>query len=102
MGCLVVMASVAFPRITLGLLWILTPLVDRAFQTWVLPLLGLLFAPFTTMVYILAWRPETGVSGGGWVWVFLGLLIDLGVLGFGRSGYSASRVRARDYRREQG
>jgi hypothetical protein len=97
-GCLVVLASLAFPRVTLLLLWVLTPLVERAFETWLAPWIGWMFAPFATMVYALVWRPDGGVSGIGWLLVFLGFLVDVGALGVGRSGYSAERARARDYR----
>jgi hypothetical protein len=100
MGCLAILGSLAFPRLTLLVLWLLTPLVERAFNTWLMPLLGFLFAPFATMVYVLAWRPDGGVSGFGWVLVFVGALVDIGALGVGRSGYAAERARARDYRKD--
>ena len=52
----------------------------RAFEGFLLPLLGLVFLPFTTLFYVLAYRPVVGVSGWGWFFVFLGLLFDLGAL----------------------
>jgi hypothetical protein len=49
-----------FGRLALLCLWLWTPLVGRAFHGgWLLPLLGLLFLPLTTLVYILVsalWR----------------------------------------------
>jgi hypothetical protein len=55
----------------------------RAFEGFLLPLLGLVFLPFTTLFYVLAYRPVVGVSGWGWFFVFPGLLFDLGSYGGG-------------------
>jgi uncharacterized membrane protein len=69
-----------FARLALLFVWIWTPLVNRAFQgDLLLPLLGILFLPLTTLVYILVYIPGSGVIGWGWLWVVLALLLDLGV-----------------------
>jgi hypothetical protein len=78
MGCLFALLAGFAPRIALGLLWIFTNLVDRAFTGWIVPLLGLIFLPFTTLFYVLSWSPLTGVRGWGWFFVFIGLLFDIG------------------------
>jgi len=83
MGCLLAVLAAISPRLALVLVWIFTNLVDRAFEGFVLPLLGLIFLPLTTLVYVLAYRPGFGVSGWGWFFVFLGLLFDLGSYGGG-------------------
>jgi hypothetical protein len=83
MGCLFALLAGFAPRIALVLVWIFTNLVDRAFTGFLLPLLGLIFLPFTTLIYVLAYRPVVGVTGWGWVFVFLGLLFDLGSYGGG-------------------
>jgi hypothetical protein len=70
-------------------------LVGRAFDTFIVPLLGLIFLPFTTLLYVLAWRPGFGLSGLGWVIVVIGLLLDLG--SYGSGGY-ANRGRSRGRR----
>lgn len=68
-----------FSRIALLCVWIWTPLVGRAFHgAWLLPLLGLILLPITTLVYVLVYTSSAnGVTGWGWLWVALGLLIDL-------------------------
>jgi hypothetical protein len=39
-----------------------------------LPLLGFLFLPFTTLIYIFAVNPLTGqISAFGWIWLILAL-----------------------------
>lgn len=78
MGCcfLAVVGSF-FPRIALLLMWIFTSYVDRAFTGFLLPLVGLIFLPFTTIMFCLVYSPAAnGVVGANWIWVFLGLLLD--------------------------
>jgi len=82
-GCLLALLAAISPRLALVLVWIFTNLVDRAFTGLLLPLLGLIFLPLTTLLYVLAYRPVVGVTGWGWFVVFLGLLFDLGSYGGG-------------------
>ena len=66
-------------RVALLVVWVWTPLVSRAFQGgWVLPLLGLLILPVTTLVYVLVYVPGVGVTGLSWLWLVLAFLVDLG------------------------
>lgn len=74
-GCLFALLAASFPRMALLFIWVFTPLVDRAFATFVGPLLGLAFLPFTTIMYVLAFP----VIGWGWFWVVLGLILDIGI-----------------------
>jgi hypothetical protein len=94
-GCLLGLVAAVSPRIALLLVWLLTSLVDRAFNSFVLPLLGLIFLPMTTLIYVLLWRPVGGVPGAGWLLVALGLLIDLASYGGGGLGARRGRRRAR-------
>ena len=41
-----------------------------------MPLLGIIFLPFTTVMYMLAWSP-TGIEGWDWLWIALGLFLDV-------------------------
>jgi hypothetical protein len=86
MGCLLALLAAISPRLALALVWIFTNLVDRAFTGFLVPLLGLIFLPFTTLLYVLAYQPVVGVSGWGWFLVFVGLLFDLGSYGGGAFG----------------
>jgi hypothetical protein len=75
MGCL----QSLFLRIGLIIVWASTSLVDRAFSGgWLLPLLGLLFLPITTLSYVVVYALGNGVNGRAWLWVVLALLYDLG------------------------
>ena len=79
MGCLFALFGGLFPRLALLILWIARPaLVDAAFNTFILPLLGIIFLPFTTLIYVIVYVPGVGLTGWGFFWVILALLFDLG------------------------
>jgi len=80
-GCLFALFAGFFPRVALVIVWIATDLVDRAFSTWVIPLLGLLFLPLTTLVYALAWVPGVHLGNGRWIWVAIAFVVEL--IGYG-------------------
>ena len=77
MCCLALIAGFIGPRVALLVWWIFGDRVDLAFDTWVWPLLGLLFLPWTTLAYVLVWSPVVDVEGGEWIVVALGLLADV-------------------------
>jgi hypothetical protein len=87
-GCLLVLLGSAFPRLALIITWLFTDRVDLAFKGGVaLPLLGLIFLPYTTLFYVLAYAPIAGVSSIGWFFVVFGFLLDLAsYFGGGREG----------------
>ena len=76
-GCLLALTAGFFPRLALALVWIFGDSVDRAYDSWLLPLAGLIFLPLTTLVYALAWSPVGGVEGIEWFWVVFAFLLDL-------------------------
>jgi hypothetical protein len=69
-GCLFALLAGFLPRFALVCVWIFTNDVDRAYDTFILPLLGLIFLPLTTLVYALfghrsaASRTSSGSSSG--------------------------------------
>lgn len=87
MCCLVLLATGLGPRIALAIWWIFGEKVDLAFSTWVWPLLGLLFLPWTTLFYVIAWSAVGGVSGAEWLLVALGVVLDV-------MTYSARRAQS--------
>ena len=87
MGCLFALLAVLSPRFALALVWIFTNEVTKAFHgSFILPLLGLIFLPFTTLIYSLAYVTGVGLTGWGWVWVILAFILDLAA--YGGSGYA--------------
>jgi hypothetical protein len=83
MCCFFALLATFVPRLALLLLWVSTPLVIRSFDSFLVPLLGLIFLPFTTVIYVLVYNPAYGVSVWGWFVVILALFIDLGSWGAG-------------------
>jgi hypothetical protein len=84
MGCLLAIFAGAFPRLALLIIWIARPaLVGAAFNTFLLPLLGIIFLPFATLIYVIVYTPGVGLVGWDWVWVLLALLLDIGHWGAG-------------------
>jgi hypothetical protein len=84
-----------FARLALLVVWLSTPLVQRAFQGgWILPLLGLLLLPITTLTYVLVYYIAGGVTGWGWLWIVLAFLLDL----VANSYPARSATRARNTR----
>jgi hypothetical protein len=90
MCCLALLLFGLGPRVGLALVWIFGDRVDRAFDSWIWPLLGLIFLPWTTLMYVLVWGPG-GVGGGEWILVALGVVLDIASYGAraakGRTSY---------------
>lgn len=78
MGCFVVLLAVIAPRVTLVVLALFTDLVSRAFDGWIVPVIGFLLLPYTTVAWTLVYLPaRDGPSTGGWIVVAIGLLLDI-------------------------
>ena len=76
-GCLFAFAIAFAPRVVLLLAWIFSNRWQIVWQgQWFLPLLGIIFLPFTTIMYMLSWSP-TGIQGWDWLWIGLGLFMDI-------------------------
>jgi hypothetical protein len=79
-----VLMAAFFPRFALFLFWILRPArVDAAFDSFIFPLLGIVFLPFTTLMYAVLHTPGVGLSGWEWFWVAMCALFDLAHVGVG-------------------
>jgi hypothetical protein len=77
--CLFALLAGLFPRVAFAIYWIARPaVVDAVFGTWVWPLLGLIFLPFTTLMFTLLYTPRVGLTGWDWLWVGIALILDLG------------------------
>jgi hypothetical protein len=86
-SCLFVILAAFTPRLALFLVWVFTDYVKIAFHGgFIWPFLGLIFLPFTTLIYTFAYQPGVGVTGWGWFFVVIGVLLDL--CSYGGGGYS--------------
>ena len=78
MGCLLALVGAFAPRLLFLIIWIARPAyVDAVFDTFILPLLGLIFLPFTTLLWVLLDAPPLGINGFDWLWITLAVLMDL-------------------------
>lgn len=76
-GCLLAFGIAFAPRIFLILAWIFSARWDLVWRDqWLVPLLGIIFLPYTTVMYMLVYTP-TGIEGWDWMWIILGLLLDV-------------------------
>jgi len=83
MCCVLVALAFVGPRFALALLFLFSDYLNRAFDTFVIPFLGFVFLPWTTLAYAFAQNSMGGVHDLGLVLVILGLLADVGVFGGG-------------------
>ena len=84
MPCLLVVIILAFPRVVLALMFLLSNYLERAYHGLLLPLLGFIFLPVTTIVY--AWLVNTHHTldnGINLIILIIAVIIDLGGLGGG-------------------
>ena len=94
MCCMLAALSVFGPRLAFLVYWLIPYgqfKITAAFNGWVVPLLGLIFMPWTTFVYSMVFP----VFGFDWFWLALAIVADLGA-------YGASAARRKDvgrYRR---
>ena len=82
LGCLLAFSIAVAPRLVLILAWIFSDRWHVVWQgEWIWPLLGIIFLPFTTVMYMLAWQPAApggaNIEGWDWMWIILGLILDL-------------------------
>jgi hypothetical protein len=88
MCCLVTILLLFSPRVALVVWWLMDAApFHLAFNTnvwpihlavpfWIWPLLGIMFLPWTTLAYLLV--APGGVGGMDWLWIGIGVFIDLG------------------------
>lgn len=83
MACLFVVFLVAFPRIALLLTFFFSNYLDRAYHGLLIPLLGFIFLPLTTLVY--AWMVNTALplTGANLLILLIAVLFDVGGLSGG-------------------
>ena len=64
------------PRAAIFIWWLLQPVRwNSAFDTFIVPLLGFIFLPWTTLIYVVV-QPG-GLTGLDVFWVGLGVVIDV-------------------------
>ena len=65
------------PRIAILIWWLFRPVLFNAmFATWIWPLLGLIFLPWTLLMYLFV--GAGGIVGFDWFFLIIGLIADIG------------------------
>ncbi len=92
-GCLAALLP-AFSRIMLLMYWIARPAqMNLAFNTFILPCLGFLFLPFTTLMYVWLIQGAGSIQGLDWLWLILAVLLDFVSIG-GAAAANRNRIPA--------
>jgi hypothetical protein len=89
MPCLFLILILAFPRVVLLLLFFLTNYLTRAYHDLLIPLIGFIFVPLTTLAYAWMVNNHLPLEGVNLLILLLAVVLDLGGLGGG--AYHRSR-----------
>jgi hypothetical protein len=82
--CFLLLLILLSPRVALVLMWIFSTYLQRAFHGGLLlPLLGFIFLPLTTIVYAWELNSRMPMAGVNLLWLLIAVIIDLGGLGGG-------------------
>jgi hypothetical protein len=87
MCCFLTTLILLGPRIAALVWWLFWPLRwNLAFDTIIWPILGIIFAPWTLLMYVIIFP-----VAGFWDWLFLVLAIFADLASYGGGGYSSRR-----------
>ena len=79
MCCSIIALMWLGPRVGLLIWWLLPGgrnQFNLAFNSLIMPILGIIFLPWTTIAWTLFSGPN-GIAGFDWVWVGIGLAVDI-------------------------
>lgn len=83
MPCLLLIVVVAFPRVMLVLLFLMSTYLQRAYHGLIVPVLGFLFLPLTTLAYAWMVNSRMPLEGVNLIILLVAVILDLGGLGGG-------------------
>ena len=83
MPCLFVIFLLLFPRVVLVLMFLLSNYLQRAYHGLLVPILGFIFLPLTTIVYAWMVNSHMALEGINLLYLLLAVVIDVGGLGGG-------------------
>jgi len=97
MCCIFTVLLFLGPRGGILIWWLINPLLwQGTFSSFLWPLLGFIFLPWTTLMYVLVAPLGSGIGGFDWIWLGLAVLADISMWaggGFGNRdkvpGYSS-------------
>ena len=83
MPCLLVLLILAFPRVVLVLMFLFSTYLQRAYDDLLLPILGFVFLPLTTIVYAWLVNSRLPLDGINLLILIVAVVIDVGGIGGG-------------------
>jgi hypothetical protein len=87
MCCFITSLFLLGPRFATLIWWLINPFrFSAAFSSFIWPALGIIFLPWTTLMYLIVWSPVTGIYGLDWLWLVLAVLADLSTYAGGGYG----------------
>jgi hypothetical protein len=90
MGCLLLLFTLISPRLAMVAIWLLSDWVDRVFNGWLIPLLGIILLPWTTLLYTIGFIVSGDTAAPwGWLGAIIGLFLDIAV-------HAGSAVKGRE------
>jgi hypothetical protein len=79
MGWMVLLGLAFWPRLFILGFWIFDRQIGGAFGSWIIPAIGFVVLPWTTLAYALIWGVGSDVvSGWEWIVVAAAFLVDVG------------------------
>jgi hypothetical protein len=96
MHCLIGCLAFLAPRLTIILVQLASGYIGQAYVTLLWPVLGWIFMPLTTLAYAWARNTYGTVEGFGVAVVVLAVLLDLGIIGKGRSSLRRGKQKGDD------
>ena len=95
MPCLLILLALLLPRLVMFLIWLTTNWFGVVYQSSILPLLGFLFLPYTTLAYLGAILTAGAVTPGWLAILIVAVVVDAGHWGGGyryRGGHRRSHA----------
>ncbi|MDR3703571.1 MAG: hypothetical protein P4L56_28235 [Candidatus Sulfopaludibacter sp.] len=83
MGCILVLLLLAFPRVLMVFLFLTSTYLQRAYHGLLIPVLGFLFLPLTTLVYAWLVNNHLPLEGINVIFLLIAVIVDLGGMGSG-------------------
>jgi hypothetical protein len=83
MPCLLLLIVLIFPRVVLVWLYLTSTYLQRAYHELLIPILGFIFLPLTTLVYAWLVNTHSPIEGINLLYIIVAVIIDLGGLGGG-------------------
>jgi hypothetical protein len=84
-GCLVLLFAFISPRLALVATWLFSDVLERCFDSWLVPVAGFFLLPWTTLAYVWMWDSHREVVGLEWFLVGFAFVVDVGSYARGHS-----------------